>query len=506
MRFISVFLRRLAIACAAALTMLIVFPMAFAPSATTALAQRVLVSSEFREALEPYGEFRRHSRWGQVWVPAHVARDWRPYTVGRWVYTNDYGWYWNAADEEASWGWIVYHYGRWVWDDDFGWAWVPGREWGPGWVDWRRGSRHIGWAPLPPDEIIVEIRDEPRYWIFVEPRHFLEPRIATFVIRPEPVLLRETIVVNRTVFIRERNLAVNPGIAPAIIAAQVGRPIRAFDVQPRVLAGTANIRGAVQIRADQLRREDFRRQIARQTTLRQTNQTIRPASNVPAPTALAPNAQGRLGDTPPRAAVGTAMERELRTRERATTGGAPEPGARERGMERGPPGAGPERSARPKPGARERGMERGPPGAGPERSARPEPGARERGMERGPPGAGPERSARPEAGARERGMERGPAGAGPERSARPEPGARERGMERAGSERSARPEPGARERGMERAGPERSARPEAGARERGMERGPAGAGPERSARPEPGARGRGMERSTTGAGPGREER
>ena len=487
MRVFSGFLRRPAIACAAALTLLTLFPIAFGRSATTVLAQRVSVSSEFRVALEPYGEFRRHPRWGEVWVPAHVARDWRPYTVGGWVYTNDYGWYWNATDEEASWGWIVYHYGRWVWEDDFGWVWVPGREWSPGWVDWRRGGRHIGWAPLPPDEILVEIRDEPRYWIFVEPRHFLEPRIATFVIRPRPILLRETVVVNRTVFIRERNFAVNPGIAPTIVAAEVGRPIRAFNVQPRVLAGTANIRGAVQIRADQLRREDFRRQIARQTTVRQTNETIRPAVNIPAPTALAPNAQGRLGDMPPRAAVGTATERELRTRERATTG-APEPGARERGMERGPSGAGPERSARPEPRARERGMERGPPGAGPERSARPEPGARERGMERGPPGAGPERSARPEPGARERGMERGPPGAGPERSARPEPGARERGMER----------------GPPGAGPERSARPEPGARERGMERGPPGAGPGRSARPEPGARERGVERSTTGAGPERE--
>jgi hypothetical protein len=78
MRVISVFLRRGAIACAAALTLLIVFPIAFGPSATAALAQGVSISSEFRVALEPYGQFRRHSRWGEVWVPAHVARDWRP--------------------------------------------------------------------------------------------------------------------------------------------------------------------------------------------------------------------------------------------------------------------------------------------------------------------------------------------------------------------------------------------------------------------------------------------
>src|SRR5262245_42238982 len=432
MRVFSVLLRRAVIACAAALTLLIVFPIAFGPSATVVLAQGVSVSSEFQVALEPYGKFRRHSRWGEVWVPAHVARDWRPYTIGRWVYTNDYGWYWNAADEEASWGWIVYHYGRWVWDDDFGWVWVPGREWSPGWVDWRRGSRHIGWAPLPPDEIIVEIRDEPRFWIFVEPPHFLAPRIATFVVRPEPVLLRETVVVNRTVLIRENNFAVNAGIAPAIVAAQVGRPIEAFEVQPRVLAGTAEIRGAVQVRADELRREDFRRQIARETTVRQTNQTIRPAASIPAPTALAPSEQGRLGDTPPRAAVGTATEQQLRTRERATT-----EGARERGAERGTTGAAPpERSGRPEPGARERGAERGTTGAAPpERSGRPEPGARERGAGRGTTGAAPERSGRPEPGAGERGAERGTTGAAPERSGRPEPGARERGTTGAGPER-----------------------------------------------------------------------
>src|SRR5262249_17293135 len=311
----------------------------------------------------------------------------------------------NAADEEASWGWIVYHYGRWVWDDGLGWVWVPGRQWAPAWVDWRRSSRHIGWAPLPPDEIIVEIRDEPRFWIFVEPPHFLAPRIAIFVVRPEPVLLRETVVVNRTVLIRERNFAVNAGIAPAIVAAQVGRPIEAFDVQPRVLAGTAEIRGAVQVRADELRREDFRRQIARETTVRQTNQTIRPAASIPAPTALAPSEQGRLGDTPPRAAVGTATEQQLRTRGRATT-----ERARHRGGGRGTAGGGPpERSGRRETGARERGAERGTTGAAPpERSGRPEPGARERGAERGTTGAAPpERSGRPEPGARERGAERG---------------------------------------------------------------------------------------------------
>jgi uncharacterized protein DUF6600 len=82
-----------------------------------AAAQVESVSVEFRTALEPYGTF-------EVWVPNDVPRDWRPYTVGRWIYSDDYGWYWASAQSEAPWGWIVFHYGRWVFIDDLGWVWV----------------------------------------------------------------------------------------------------------------------------------------------------------------------------------------------------------------------------------------------------------------------------------------------------------------------------------------------------------------------------------------------
>lgn len=169
---------------AAALTGLLWLPGSVLGAATPAAAQTVSLSVEFRTALEPYGSFRRIARWGDVWVPAHVSREWRPYTVGHWVYSDDYGWYWVSDRDEAPWGWVAFHYGRWVWDRDVGWAWVPGRQWGPAWVEWRRGSRHVGWAPLPPDDIIVEVRDEPRYWIFVRPRDFLATSIATVIIEP----------------------------------------------------------------------------------------------------------------------------------------------------------------------------------------------------------------------------------------------------------------------------------------------------------------------------------
>src|SRR5947209_1406211 len=89
-------------------------------------------SVQFHNALQPYGRWQQHSRYGEVWIPGNRRANWRPYTVGRWAYTQDWGWYWVADRAEADWGWITYHYGRWALDPDFGWIWVAGDEWGPG--------------------------------------------------------------------------------------------------------------------------------------------------------------------------------------------------------------------------------------------------------------------------------------------------------------------------------------------------------------------------------------
>ena len=265
---------------------------------------RVQALAEFRTALEPHGRWQRHSRWGDVWIPANRPRDWRPYTAGRWLYTNDWGWYWISDDSEAKWGWATYHYGRWAFDDNLGWCWVAGDEWSPAWVQWRRGdddAEYVGWAPLPPDEVAVMYRDEPRFWIFVRGRDFIAPRIASVIlpIRQYDVFFRQTVIVNRTVVTRDR-FAVNPGIAPNIIAKFSGRPLRTFDVRPVVLAGTAQIPGALQVRAQDVRSNNFRTQ----TTVRQTQNIVRAADRVQAPQPLAAGERGRLGDNPPRAAQG----------------------------------------------------------------------------------------------------------------------------------------------------------------------------------------------------------
>src|SRR6185503_13798922 len=99
------------------------------------------------DELDRYGTWVENSTYGEVWCPLDVSAGWRPYTVGRWAYT-DYGWMWVAED---PWGYVPYHYGRWTCDSYYGWVWIPGDVCAPAWVSWRYGDGWIGWAPLPPD-------------------------------------------------------------------------------------------------------------------------------------------------------------------------------------------------------------------------------------------------------------------------------------------------------------------------------------------------------------------
>jgi len=105
--------------------------------------------STFYRKLDPYGDWMETGDYGYVFQPRQAAqsRDWRPYTNGHWVYT-DAGWTW-ISDEKF--GWATYHYGRWIRLRSVGWVWVPGEQWAPAWVSWRKGGEYVGWAPLPPE-------------------------------------------------------------------------------------------------------------------------------------------------------------------------------------------------------------------------------------------------------------------------------------------------------------------------------------------------------------------
>lgn len=150
--------------------------------------------SVFRTALEPHGEWIEVGDYGPCWHPRGVGADWRPYTDGRWVYTDD-GWCW---DSDEPYGWAVYHYGRWVDVEDTGWCWVPDTEWAPAWVSFRHSDDYIGWAPLPPEArfragvainfggwVDTYFDIGPRYYTFVPLRRFGAPRLRDVILHRE---------------------------------------------------------------------------------------------------------------------------------------------------------------------------------------------------------------------------------------------------------------------------------------------------------------------------------
>src|SRR5438270_3226594 len=159
--------------------------------------------STFYTKLEPHGAWLETADYGYVWQPreAESSRSWRPYTNGRWVYT-DAGWTWIS---EEPFGWATYHYGRWTRLRGVGWVWVPGEQWAPAWVSWRKSNDYVGWAPLPPEARfdqrtgIHNWSDSyydigPDQYCFVQTKEFGAQRIKSTVIPPE----RNVTIVNQT--------------------------------------------------------------------------------------------------------------------------------------------------------------------------------------------------------------------------------------------------------------------------------------------------------------------
>jgi hypothetical protein len=111
----------------------------------------------FYDDLSQYGQWVEYDKYGPVWRPSQVPEDWRPYTNGRWVPTDDG----NVFESEEPWGWATYHYGNWMPTEGYGWVWVPGSTWYPATVEWRSSPEnapvedsYIGWAPTPPPDYV----------------------------------------------------------------------------------------------------------------------------------------------------------------------------------------------------------------------------------------------------------------------------------------------------------------------------------------------------------------
>ena len=158
--------------------------------------------STFYNKLDPYGDWIETGDYGYVFHPRQAQSSrWRPYTDGRWVYT-DAGWTWIS---EEPFGWATYHYGRWTRLRGIGWVWVPGNQWAPAWVSWRKSPDYVGWAPLPPEarfEQRIGIHNwsdnyydvGPDQYCFVASREFGAPRVEQTLLPSE----RNVTIINQT--------------------------------------------------------------------------------------------------------------------------------------------------------------------------------------------------------------------------------------------------------------------------------------------------------------------
>jgi hypothetical protein len=212
----------------------------------------------FYDALDPYGDWIEIERYGFAFRPK-LARDlrWRPYTDGGWIYT-DYGWTWRS---DEPFGWATYHYGRWTRVPRLGWVWIPGTEWGPAWVSWRRSDDYVGWAALPPDawsatgfNAAVDSYFDigPGSYVFVGIRDFAEPTYTGRVVESEQnvTIINKTVNVTNVTYktVNQQNVVVNNGPEIAFVEQRGGRPVqrarverlamaKADDAQPAKLQG-----------------------------------------------------------------------------------------------------------------------------------------------------------------------------------------------------------------------------------------------------------------------------
>ena len=197
----------------------------------------------FYNKLEPYGDWIETGDYGYVFHPHEAASSvrWRPYTDGRWVYT-DAGWTWIS---EEPFGWATYHYGRWTRLHGIGWVWVPGSQWAPAWVSWRKSSDYVGWAPLPPEARFDQrtgIRNwsdsyydvGPDQYCFVASREFGAPRVEQTLLPPDRNVAIISQTTNVTNITYNNTTIVNEGPSYDELRATSREPVQRFRLERNV--------------------------------------------------------------------------------------------------------------------------------------------------------------------------------------------------------------------------------------------------------------------------------
>jgi hypothetical protein len=224
-----------------------------------ASGQGVSVSFQvFYDELSPYGTWVENPDYGYVWMP-NTGPGFTPYaTNGYWVFTDD-GWTWVS---DYSWGWAPFHYGRWFNDPNYGYMWVPGNEWGPGWVTWRRSDSYYGWAPIGPG-VSLNVAYSDGYdvpynqWTFVRTGYFGRQDMYHYYASHSTnvTIIRNTTVINNTYVDRSRNVTYNTGPSRAEVEKRAGRTITPIPVRETNKPGQYKSTKELQLYRPQVQKE-----------------------------------------------------------------------------------------------------------------------------------------------------------------------------------------------------------------------------------------------------------
>lgn len=188
----------------------------------------------FYDELSPFGEWVNYPNWGYVWIP-DAGNDFVPYsTDGHWI-LSDYGWTWLS---DYSWGWAPFHYGRWDFDHYYGWFWIPGNEWGPAWVSWRRAEGYYGWAPMEPGISLSAsfgrgYDSHNDHWIFVKEHDIDRSDINNYYVNrvDKDRIVRRSSVINNTYTDSRRHTTYIAGPARADVQKAAGRQVKPVAIQ-----------------------------------------------------------------------------------------------------------------------------------------------------------------------------------------------------------------------------------------------------------------------------------
>ncbi|MGH7048462.1 MAG: DUF6600 domain-containing protein, partial [Stellaceae bacterium] len=135
----------------------------YRPAQVTAATHYVSPQMTGYADLDQYGSWQPSPQYGEIWYPSQVPSGWVPYSDGRWVWIEPWGWTWVG---QQPWGFAPFHYGRWAHVGDR-WGWVPGQDvpqpvYAPALVAFLGAAAGVaiadaagpavGWFPLAPGE------------------------------------------------------------------------------------------------------------------------------------------------------------------------------------------------------------------------------------------------------------------------------------------------------------------------------------------------------------------